>query len=188
MATINRPAWLAAVADEPGVAVVDAADAGAALGRVLLEPARWRAAPNEGGAGMLKEFKTFLMRGNVIDLAVAVVLGAAFGLVIASIVDNLITPILGLFGDQDFSQYGITLKEGEGATPTSSSAGDAILTAIINFIAVAAAIFFLVVKPVNMMVERRKRGEGEPEDTPAPSTMPCCSPRSATSSAAPLVT
>ena len=63
---------------------------------------------------MLKEFKTFLMRGNVIDLAVAVVLGAAFGLVIASIVDNLITPILGLFGDQDFSQYGITLKEGEG--------------------------------------------------------------------------
>ena len=116
---------------------------------------------------MLKEFKTFLMRGNVIDLAVAVVLGAAFGLVIASIVDNLITPILGLFGDQDFSQYGITLKEGEGGNPDIVLGWGAILTAIINFIAVAAAIFFLVVKPVNMLVERRKRGEEEPEEVPA---------------------
>jgi large conductance mechanosensitive channel len=110
---------------------------------------------------MLKEFKTFLMRGNVIDLAVAVVLGAAFGAVIASIVDNLISPILGLFGDQDFSQYTIELKDG------IVIGWGAILTAIINFVAVAAAIFFLVVKPVNMIVERRKRGEEEPEEVPA---------------------
>jgi large conductance mechanosensitive channel len=115
---------------------------------------------------MLKEFKTFLMRGNVIDLAVAVVLGAAFGLVISSIVDNLITPILGLFGDQDFSQYGITLKEGDGENPDIVLGWGAILTAIINFIAVAAAIFFLVVKPVNMITERRKKGEEEPDEVP----------------------
>jgi large conductance mechanosensitive channel len=110
---------------------------------------------------MLKEFKTFLMRGNVIDLAVAVVLGAAFGAVITSIVDNLISPILGLFGDQDFSEYTIELKDG------IVIGWGAILTALINFVAIAAAIFFLVVKPVNMIVERRKRGEEEPEEVPA---------------------
>jgi large conductance mechanosensitive channel len=110
---------------------------------------------------MLKEFKTFLMRGNVIDLAVAVVLGAAFGAVIASVVDNFITPILGLFGDQDLSQYTIELKDG------IVIGWGAIVTALINFLAVAAAIFFLVVKPVNMLVERRKRGEEEPEEVPA---------------------
>ena len=115
---------------------------------------------------MLKEFKTFLMRGNVIDLAVAVVLGAAFGLVIASIVDNLITPILGLFGDQDLSQYGITLKEASGDNPAIVLGWGAIVTQIINFVAVAAAIFFLVVKPVNMITERRKRGEEEPDEVP----------------------
>lgn len=116
---------------------------------------------------MLKEFKAFLMRGNVIDLAVAVVLGAAFGAVITSVVDNFITPILGLFGDQDFSQYSITLKEATAENPAIELGWGAILTALINFVAIAAAIFFLVVKPVNVMAERRKRGEEEPEEVPA---------------------
>lgn len=116
---------------------------------------------------MLKEFKTFLLRGNVIDLAVAVVLGAAFGAVITSIVDNLITPVLGLFGDQDFSEYGITLKEATDENPAIVLGWGAILTAIITFVSVAAAIFFLVVKPVNMIMERRKKGEEEPEEVPA---------------------
>jgi large conductance mechanosensitive channel len=116
---------------------------------------------------MLKDFKAFVMKGNVIDLAVAVVIGVAFGAVITSIVDHLITPVLGLFGDQDFSQYGITLKEGEGDNPDIVLGWGAILTAVINFLAVAAAIFFLVVKPVLAIEARRKRGL-EPEEETVP--------------------
>src|SRR3546814_15296366 len=66
---------------------------------------------------MLAEFKKFLMRGNVIDLAVAVVIGAAFSAVINSFVDDIINPIIGLVGGQDFSDLAITLKEAEGADP-----------------------------------------------------------------------
>src|SRR3546814_4504046 len=68
---------------------------------------------------MLAEFKKFLMRGNVIDLAVAVVIGAAFSAVINSFVDDIINPIIGLVGGQDFSDLAITLKEAEGADPRS---------------------------------------------------------------------
>jgi large conductance mechanosensitive channel len=116
---------------------------------------------------VLADFKKFLMRGNVIDLAVAVVIGAAFGAVVTAIVTGVITPILGLFGDRSFDQFVITMKE--------SDAGDvqlrwgSVLTAIIDFVSVAAAVFFLVVKPVNALAERRKRGEQAPEDTPVPS-------------------
>src|SRR3546814_14522499 len=66
---------------------------------------------------MLAEFKKFRMRGNVIDLAVAVVIGAAFSAVINSFVDDIINPIIGLVGGQDFSDLAITLKEAEGADP-----------------------------------------------------------------------
>lgn len=112
---------------------------------------------------MIKEFKDFLMRGNVVDLAVAVVIGAAFGTVITAIVDGIITPILGLFGDQDFSEYVITLKEGDGADGADITLKwGAVLTALIKFISVGAAVFFLVVKPVGALMARRASGE-EPE-------------------------
>jgi large conductance mechanosensitive channel len=116
---------------------------------------------------MLNEFKAFMMRGSVVDLAVAVVIGVAFGLVVTAIVDGIITPILGLAGDRDFSDYVITLKE--------SDEGDiqlkwgAVLTAIINFVSVAAAVFFLIIKPIDAILARRRRGEEPAEDTPAPS-------------------
>jgi len=116
---------------------------------------------------MLKEFKAFLMRGNVVDLAVAVVIGVAFGAVVTAAVDGIITPILGLTGDRDFSDYVITLKE--------SDQGDielkwgAVLTAVINFVSVAAAVFFLIIKPMDALQARRRRGEEPTEDTPAPS-------------------
>lgn len=116
---------------------------------------------------MLKEFKQFLMRGNVVDLAVAVVIGVAFGTVVTSIVEGIITPILGLFGDQDFSQFVITLKRTDGV-PTSQLRWGQVLTAIINFVSVAAAIFFLVVKPMQAIQARRESGEVT-DDTPAPS-------------------
>lgn len=118
---------------------------------------------------MLKEFKAFLMRGNVVDLAVAVVIGAAFGAVVTAIVDGLITPLLGLLGDQDFSDYVITLKDGTAENPEGITLKwGAVLTAIIKFVSVAAAIFFLVVKPMQAIVARRKAGDPT-EDTPAPS-------------------
>jgi large conductance mechanosensitive channel len=118
---------------------------------------------------MLKEFKAFLMRGNVVDLAVAVVIGAAFALVVTSLVDNVVTPILGLVGSRDFSDYGITLKHGSGGDPDIVLGWGAVLTAIINFALVAAAIFFLIVKPVNALQARRQRGEEPVDETPAPS-------------------
>jgi large conductance mechanosensitive channel len=118
---------------------------------------------------VLKEFRTFLMRGNVVDLAVAVVIGAAFGAVITSVVNNIITPILGVFGSQDFSQYVITLKHGDGGKPDIVLGWGAVLTAVINFVLVAAAIFFVIIKPMNTLAARRKRGEEPVDETPAPS-------------------
>jgi large conductance mechanosensitive channel len=118
---------------------------------------------------MFNEFKKFLMRGNVVDLAVAVVVGAAFGAVVTSLVDNLINPIIGLVGGQDFADLGITLKDADGSDPAVVLGYGAIVSAIINFALVAAAVFFLIVKPLNMLAERRRRGEQPDEDTPAPS-------------------
>jgi len=118
---------------------------------------------------MLKEFKTFLMRGNVVDLAVAVVIGTAFGAVVTAVVEGIITPLLGLFGDQDFSQYVITLKEGDADSADITLKWGAVLTAVIKFVSVAAAVFFLVVKPMQAILARRRRGEEPAEDTPAPS-------------------
>lgn len=117
---------------------------------------------------MLKDFKAFLLRGNVVDLAVAVVIGAAFGAVVTAFVEGVITPIIGLVGGGDFSGYVITLTRDDGV-PTSQLRWGAVLTAVINFVLIAAAIFFVVVKPMQMIMERRKRGEEPAEDTPAPS-------------------
>lgn len=114
-----------------------------------------------GGAvkDLFKEFKTFLMRGNVIDLAVAVVLGAAFKTVVDSLVADLITPIIAvLFGKPDLTYLDFTIND-------AVFRYGAFLTNVISFVIVAAAIFFLVVKPVNMIMDRRKKGE-EPAETP----------------------
>jgi large conductance mechanosensitive channel len=118
---------------------------------------------------MFNEFKKFLMRGNVVDLAVAVVVGAAFGTVVTSLVDNLINPVIGLVGGQDFADLVITLKHADGSDPAVVLGYGAIISAIINFVLVAAAVFFLIVKPLNMLAERRRRGDEPDEATPAPS-------------------
>jgi large conductance mechanosensitive channel len=102
---------------------------------------------------MLKEFKDFVMRGNMLDLAVAVVIGAAFGVVIASLVSDIITPIIAaIFGQPDFSSLKIDI--GDSAIMYGS-----FLNAVFAFIIVAAAIFFLVIKPVNMMMARMQQEE-----------------------------
>lgn len=101
---------------------------------------------------MIKEFKDFLMRGNVVDLAVAVVIGGAFGLVVQSLVADLITPLIAaIFGKPDFSALSFTIN---GSTFSYGS----FLNALIAFVSVAGAIFFFVVKPMNVLDERRRSG------------------------------
>ncbi|MFC6006554.1 large conductance mechanosensitive channel protein MscL [Angustibacter luteus] len=109
------------------------------------------------GDQMLKGFKDFLMRGNVVDLAVAVVIGAAFALVVKSLLDGLINPLIAaIFGKPDLTGVGNFTING-----ANFSIG-LVLTAVINFVIIAAAIYFIVVVPMNHLAERRKRGE-EPE-------------------------
>jgi large conductance mechanosensitive channel len=106
---------------------------------------------------MLKGFKEFIMRGNVVDLAVAFVIGAAFGKIVSAIVDGLINPLIAaIFGKTDIS--GVLFFRINGADFHIGW----ILQAALNFLCVAAAIYFLIVMPVNKLAERRARGE-EPE-------------------------
>ena len=106
---------------------------------------------------MLNEFKTFLLRGNVIDLAVAVVIGAAFTAVINALVEDILTPIIAaIFGKPDFAALTFTIND-------SVFRYGAFFNAVITFVLVAAAVFFVVVKPYNVYMERRRQGlEPEP--------------------------
>jgi len=109
---------------------------------------------------MVKEFKDFIMRGNVVDLAVGVIIGAAFTAVVNSLVRNIFTPILGTIGSTDFKDLKITLRAGN--PPVELLYGQ-FITDVISFVLVAIAVFFFVVKPMNMLAARRARGQ-EPED------------------------
>ena len=112
---------------------------------------------------MLSGFKQFIMRGNVVDLAVGVVLGGAFGAVVTALVKDLITPfIAAIVGKPDFSSLGF--KVGETAFPV----GD-FVNAVVTFLLVAFAIYFFVVLPMNAMMARLHRGETPPD----PTTKPC---------------
>jgi large conductance mechanosensitive channel len=111
---------------------------------------------------MLTEFKQFILRGNVIDLAVAVVIGAAFGAVVTSLVENIITPLLGALGGQpDFSALSFEIN-------SSEIRYGAFLNALIAFLIIAAVIFFAVIKPMNAIMTRMRT-----EPTPDPMTGKC---------------
>jgi large conductance mechanosensitive channel len=97
---------------------------------------------------MIREFRDFLFRGNIIDLAVAVVLGAAFGAVVTSLVEDILTPLLGLLGIPDFSTWVIQVGEAE------MRIGN-FLNTLISFVTIAAAIFFVVVKPAQRLMPER---------------------------------
>ena len=106
---------------------------------------------------MLAEFKKFLLRGNVVDLAVAVVIGAAFGAVVTALVEDLITPLIAAVGGEpDFSGLSFTING-------SKFAYGHFINAVISFVIIAAAIFFLVVKPINAIQARRRSEEVEEE-------------------------
>jgi large conductance mechanosensitive channel len=115
---------------------------------------------------MLKEFKQFAMRGNVLDMAVGIIIGVAFGKIISSVVNDVIMPPIGLLlGGVDFSDLAVTLKEGtEGVEPVLLKYGMFINT-VIDFIIIAFAIF-IVVKAMSKM---KKKEEAQPTAPPAPS-------------------
>ncbi|HLJ82558.1 MAG TPA: large conductance mechanosensitive channel protein MscL [Candidatus Eremiobacteraceae bacterium] len=108
----------------------------------------------------MNDFKQFLLRGNVVDLAVGVVIGAAFGTVVAALVKDFITPLVAaLAGQPDFSAISFTINNSRFAV------GD-FLNAVIAFVLVALAVFFFVVKPINFLVARsRKEPPADPTTT-----------------------
>ncbi|MHB1064196.1 MAG: large conductance mechanosensitive channel protein MscL [Georgenia sp.] len=111
---------------------------------------------------MLQGFKEFISRGNAIDLAVGVVIGAAFTQVISAVVEKVLNPLIGgLFGRPDFDRVWVwTLGSGEG---TAEVLPFSIVTALVNFLIVAAALYSIVVLPMNKLAQRRKAEETEPE-------------------------
>jgi large conductance mechanosensitive channel len=109
---------------------------------------------------MLREFRDFLFRGNIIELAVAFVLGVAFGVLITSFVDNLLMPVVAMIiGKPDFRDLTFTIND-------AVFRYGAFLTDLIAFVAVAAAVFFFVVKPVNALLNRLRSPveEGMPDE------------------------
>src|SRR5918911_3577670 len=98
---------------------------------------------------MLNDFKAFVLRGNVVDLAVGVVIGAAFGAVVTAFVTGLLTPLISIPGETNFADLSFTIGGGE------FMYGE-FIHALIRLVLVAAALFFLVVRPVNALMARRQ--------------------------------
>ena len=109
---------------------------------------------------MLKDFREFILRGNVVDLAVAVVVGAAFGAVVAALVADIITPLIAAIGGKpNFGNLAFTING------SRFRYGD-FINAVLSFLIIAAAVFYLVVKPVNALLARRKAKEEPPPESP----------------------
>ena len=116
---------------------------------------------------VLKEFREFILRGNLVDLAVAVVVGTAFAAVVTSLVEDLITPLIAAAGGEpDFSAVTFTVNESQ------FRYGD-FVNAILTFVIVAAALFFLVIKPVNALLARLRTEP--PVDEPTRNCPECLS-------------
>jgi large conductance mechanosensitive channel len=108
---------------------------------------------------MLKGFRQFLLRGNVIDLAVAVVIGGAFGAVVASLVKDLLTPLIAaIIGKPDFSAIAFQVNG-------SKFLIGEFINALVSFVLIGAAVYFFVVVPVNAFMARMSRGETPPDPT-----------------------
>ena len=106
--------------------------------------------PDAGATRLVKDFRDFILRGNVVDLAVGVVIGAAFGTVVSALVADLITPVIGAIGGKpDFSRLAFEING-------SSFRYGHFINAVIAFALIAAAVFFFVVMPVNKLMERRR--------------------------------
>ncbi|WP_448858024.1 large conductance mechanosensitive channel protein MscL [Corynebacterium propinquum] len=123
---------------------------------------------------MLQGFKDFIMRGNVIELSTAVIVGSAFTAIVTSISDHIINPLIASFGSADVSGFGFYLDAGNDATFLDIGA---VITSVINFLIVAGIVYFIIIVPINKLENARKRslgigkGENEEEDKePQPTT------------------
>lgn len=115
---------------------------------------------------LINEFKSFAMRGNVVDMAVGIIIGAAFGKIVSSFVNDVIMPPIGLLvGGIDFSQLALTLKAATDAAPAVILKYGVFINTIIDFIIIAWAIF-IVIKAMNTL---KKKEEEKPASPPAPS-------------------
>lgn len=102
---------------------------------------------------MVKEFRDFILRGNVVDLAIAIVIGIAFGTVVTAFVENLITPLIAAIGGQpDFSSLDFTIND-------STFGYGLFLNALISFVSIAALVFLFIVKPMNQLLAKMKKEE-----------------------------
>jgi len=118
---------------------------------------------------LMKEFREFALKGNVVDMAVGIVIGAAFGTVVKSLVDHVIMPPIGFMtSGVDFANLGWTIQEATGDTPAVMIGYGAFLNAVISFVLVALALFF-VVKAMNRVRQSFEREKA----TPSPTTKKC---------------
>lgn len=118
------------------------------------------------GKGFIAEFKKFILRGNVMDMAVGVIVGGAFTSIVTSLNEDILTPILGIFGGTDFSNLTLTLGEGENA-PVLMYGN--FITAVLNFL-ITAFVIFCLIKVINTIADGLKK---KPEAPAAPTTRKC---------------
>lgn len=111
---------------------------------------------------MFKGFRDFILRGNVVELATAVIIGGAFTAIVTAITDNIINPLIAAIGSPESPALSFFLREGNEATKVDIGA---VITAAINFLIVAAVVYFIIIVPMNKLSELRKRGAVE-EDVP----------------------
>ena len=122
------------------------------------------------GKGFIEEFKKFIMRGNVMDMAVGVIVGGAFTSIVTSLNQDILTPVLGIFGGTDFSNLKVTLGSGENA-PVLCYGN--FITAVINFL-ITACVIFVLVKAINKIGDKLIRKEEEAPPEPTTKICPYC--------------
>ncbi len=120
--------------------------------------------------GFIAEFRKFIMRGNVMDMAVGVIVGGAFTAIVTSLNQDILTPILGIFGGTDFSSLKLTLGTGDSA-PVLCYGN--FITAVINFL-ITSLVIFVMIKMLNAVSDRLHKKEEEKPETPATKTCPFC--------------
>ena len=124
----------------------------------------------EKGKGFAAEFKKFITRGNVMDMAVGVIVGGAFTSIVTSLNQDILTPVLAIFGGTDFSY--LTLKLGKGENAPVLNYGN-FITAILNFL-ITALVIFLLIKLINKLSDRLSRKEAEKPAAPTTKKCPFC--------------
>ena len=122
------------------------------------------------GKGFIEEFKKFIMRGNVMDMAVGIIIGGAFTSIVTSLNQDILTPVLGIFGGTDFSNLKVTLGSGENA-PVLCYGN--FITAVINFL-ITAFVIFVLVKAINKIGDKLIRKEEEAPPEPTTKICPYC--------------